>query len=389
MSFSEDLQQLSIRLVQGLSHAAASRDLTKQVLVNPFISVLGFDVSDPREVRPDYDFGRGETVDYALFKGDTPVMLVEVKTVGEDLSNYDPKLAFLFNAVPEIRYAVLTDGVSYKFFTDMDRKGVMDRLPFLTVYMTSLSPVDIDLMAQFRKGQFKERAPKPPKPADNATPAKRFGARELAHVAAIEDRLKKLLQEPSDELVAHLIEGLTEEQVTGETVVYFRPLVQKAFTEMVREMVSVKANEKVEAILKERAREAEEMAAAAPNTVPFPQKKPAPEPPVDPELESFSIIKRILKAHGKDVTDLNSRDSRLYYGLWSVDGWFIRLNLTSAKKHIITRLPVGVAQSLADDFSVGPSTRGNGRSRVYINSHKDLCKLEGLIVKCYEQVAEA
>lgn len=387
MSFSEDLQRLSTRLVQQVTHAAASRDLTKQVLVNPFIQVLGFDVSNPQEVRPNYDFGRGETVDYALFKDDTPVMLMEVKTVGEDLSNYDPKLAFLFNAVPETRYAVLTDGISYKFFTDMDKKGIMDRLPFLTVYMTSLNELDIELLAQFRKERFKGAAPKPPKTDDTAAAPKRFGARELAHVAAIEDKLKKLLQEPSDELIAHLVEDLTDEEITGETLAYFRPIVRKAFAEMMREMVSAKVNEKVEAILKEREQEAARLESEAANIVP--QRKAVPDPPVDPEVESFSIIKRILKEHGKDVADLKYRDSRLYYGLWSVDGWFVRLNLNSTQRHIVTKLPVGVAQSLADDFSVRPSTRGNGRSRVYINSHKDLKKLEGLIVRCYEEVAEA
>lgn len=59
--------------------------------VVPFINLLGYDVFNPTEVVPEFtaDVGTkaGEKVDYAIFKDDEVVMLIECKKYGEDLSD--------------------------------------------------------------------------------------------------------------------------------------------------------------------------------------------------------------------------------------------------------------------------------------------------------------
>jgi len=77
----------------GLSKKASTRvtnirteEATKNALVMPFISTLGYNVFDPTEVVPEFtaDIGerKGEKVDYAILKDEKPIMLFECKQCG-------------------------------------------------------------------------------------------------------------------------------------------------------------------------------------------------------------------------------------------------------------------------------------------------------------------
>lgn len=147
MGFREDLQRLSIQASEKRRYIAYE-EMTKQTLIIPFLQVLGYDVFNPLEVRPEYiaDFGKkkGEKVDYAIFKDTSPIIFIEAKAVNEELNNHCAQLERYFNSSPNVRLAILTNGIEYRFFTDLDKSNIMDDNPFFKFNITALLENDKD-----------------------------------------------------------------------------------------------------------------------------------------------------------------------------------------------------------------------------------------------------
>lgn len=77
MDFIDQLKQFSKR-VDTLKDSIQTEEATKTAIIMPFFSMLGYDVFNPQEFVPEYtaDVGikKGEKVDYAIMKDDTPVI---------------------------------------------------------------------------------------------------------------------------------------------------------------------------------------------------------------------------------------------------------------------------------------------------------------------------
>ena len=118
MSINQAVQSLSAR-VQELKPIIETEEATKTAFIIPFIStVLGYDVTDPREVIPEYtaDVGvkKGEKVDFAIKSGDDFRFLIECKKIGEPLNiSHANQLVRYFN-VTDTEFAILTNGEVYE-----------------------------------------------------------------------------------------------------------------------------------------------------------------------------------------------------------------------------------------------------------------------------------
>lgn len=99
----------------------------------PFINVLGYDVFNPLEVVPELvaDIGikKSEKVDYAIIKEDQPIFLIECKHWSEDLNPHNSQLFRYFHTT-SARYGILTNGITYLFYTDLMEANKMDEKPF-------------------------------------------------------------------------------------------------------------------------------------------------------------------------------------------------------------------------------------------------------------------
>ena len=137
----------------------STEEATKHALVLPFIQALGYDVFDPREVVPeftaDYGLKNGEKVDYAVMRDGEPVLLFECKKVDDPLDvSRASQLARYFHTT-KARIAILTDGVIYKFFSDLDAENTMDSAPFLEVDVTRLESRDFTSLALLLQAVFR------------------------------------------------------------------------------------------------------------------------------------------------------------------------------------------------------------------------------------------
>ena len=107
-----------------------TEEATKNSMIMPLIQLLGYNVFDPLEVTPEFvaDIGtkKGEKVDYAILLNGKPIILFECKKAGEDLNIKHAGQLFRYFHVTSSKFGVLTNGLRYQFFTDLEQPNKMD-----------------------------------------------------------------------------------------------------------------------------------------------------------------------------------------------------------------------------------------------------------------------
>jgi predicted type IV restriction endonuclease len=226
--FSDKLKALAKRLPDLVPHLA-TEEATKTALVLPFIGAMGYDVFDPTEVVPELvaDVGtkRGEKVDYAIRRNGEIIMLIECKSVGVKLDIEGASQLYRYFSVTKARIAVLTDGVRYHFYSDLDEPNKLDRRPFL---MLDLENLRDDLLAEAAK-MAKEMFS-----LDDMLSS----ANALKHQREIRAALEAQLENPDEEFVRLFHSRVATGRFTQAAKDQFTPLVRKAFTQLVSDRVS-------------------------------------------------------------------------------------------------------------------------------------------------------
>jgi len=158
MGFIEELNNLSNR-IPNYKDNVKGEQATIDAFVKPFIRALGYDDTNPTEVVPQFtaDIGtkQGEKVDFAILKDDKAIMLIECKDWSSGLSTANfSQLYRYFAALPEAHIGVLTNGVVYQFYTDLEKENVMDDKPFFQLNMSDIQQPLVDVLKNFTKDNF-------------------------------------------------------------------------------------------------------------------------------------------------------------------------------------------------------------------------------------------
>jgi hypothetical protein len=293
MDFVEQLQALAIK-TEKLCSLLQTEEATKNALVMPFINLLGYDIFDPTEVIPEFvaDVGikKGEKVDYAIKKDGKLIMLFEAKHCGGDLSIKHASQLFRYFAVTEARIAVLTNGLVYRFFTDLEAPNKMDEKPFLEVDMTELTDVAINELKKLAKQNFN---------IDDIMAS----AGELKYTRQIKRLINEQIEKPSDEFVKLFASKVYEGLLTPARREYFSDLVRRSFKQLINERI----NDRLKAVMSGNADLSEE------ETTQENTKENLVETTAE-ELEGFYIVKSLLR----DIVDPNRifhRDTQSYMGI--------------------------------------------------------------------------
>lgn len=378
MAFKDELQKLSVQVKERMIHIS-NEEMTKQALIIPFVQMLGFDVFNPIEVRPEYsaDFGKkkGEKVDYALFKDNEPIIFIEAKAVNENLNNHDAQLSRYFNSATEVKLAILTNGVEYRFFTDLNANNVMDDTPFLKINLLNLKDSDIENLNNLRKENFDKES------LINY-------AEELVYTSTLNDTLRNLFSNPSDEFIRFIVKDFSETRITSSVIERFRPLVKKAISNAVLEIVSKGLYQQEASATKQEEVSVAEVVAEEIVENEFEESNKKGVVTTEDELKGFEIVKGILEKNNRDISEVNYRDTTNYFSVYlkNTTKWIIRFNLDAGKKNVMTKLTVESAKESCPSFEVEQAPRSVGESRVYINSVDDMEKLEKYIVDAYDFV---
>ncbi len=158
MDFVEKIKELSKKIAdqKGL---VGTEQAAKTSFVLPFLQILGYDVFNAAEVIPEYiaDWAakKGEKVDYTIKVGPQTVMLIECKQVGDNLdASKESQLANYFHHVQECNIGVLTNGIVYKFYTDLNAENIMDTEPFFVFDFGALKESHITRLEMFSKANI-------------------------------------------------------------------------------------------------------------------------------------------------------------------------------------------------------------------------------------------
>jgi len=314
MEFIEKLQTLASRVPNLRSHLQ-TEEATKNALVMPFIGFLGFDVFDPTEVVPEFnaDFGtkKGEKVDYAVKKDGKIIMIFECKHCDGDLSINHASQLFRYFSVTEARIGVLTNGVKYRFFTDLEAPNKMDDVPFLEVDITALND---SVAAELKK------LTKPSFNLDELI----IGAADLKYTREIKRQLLAQMESPSDEFVKLFAAKLISGPLTPARKEYFAGLTKQAFRTLIAEQIT----QRLQSAMGDTTA-AVSVSVGASN--PVPQSVEVTVETTDDsgetkrddkgtivttedEIEGFHIVKAILRQN-VDPHRIISRDTQSYFGI--------------------------------------------------------------------------
>lgn len=156
--------ELATKLIELEKRTSQHRELllteeaAKTALVMPFLQALGYDVFNPGEVIPEFtaDVGvkKGEKVDYAICIDDKVSMLIECKPSSIDLDLKHASQLFRYFATTDARVALLTNGVVYQFYSDIEQPNRMDEKPFFVFSMDAIRRSDPGTLERFGRHQF-------------------------------------------------------------------------------------------------------------------------------------------------------------------------------------------------------------------------------------------
>ena len=271
-----------------------TEEATKNALIMPLISALGYNVFDPSEVVPEFiaDVGskKGEKVDYAIIKDGIPIMLIEAKWSGETLDvSKEGQLLRYFNATPA-KIGILTNGHEYRFYTDLDQDNIMDQRPFLQFSICDITEPIVRELKRFTKASFKIE--------EIASTAS-----ELKYTGAMKTYLMEQLNEPSEDFVRHMASQVFNGRLTESAREKFKIITKKAFTQFISDRVSDRltsalSEEKAANTISEAEKAADESVSEAKNKIETTEE----------ELNAYNIVKAILRAK-IDVKRIFIRDT--------------------------------------------------------------------------------
>lgn len=229
-TFGQRLKEVASR-AETLLGAIATEEATKHALVLPVLQGLGYDVFNPAEVVPEFnaDVGikKGEKVDYALMRDGKPVLLIECKAADATLSDAHGSQLYRYFSVTPARVGLLTNGLAYHFFSDLDAPNVMDAKPFLEVDLRTLDDRAIeDFWRVAHKGFDVEQVVE--------------AAFELKYTKAIKRLLESEFTSPSPEFVRHCVGKIYDGRITQSVVDRFTPFIRQAVNRTVSERISTR-----------------------------------------------------------------------------------------------------------------------------------------------------
>lgn len=302
MDFKDVIKQLSER-VEKLKDNLQTEEATKNALIMPMLQALGYDVFNPLEVMPEFvcDIGtkKGEKIDYAIMSNGTPILLIECKHWNQELTLHDNQLLRYFHVSPA-KFGLLTNGIIYRFYTDLETPNKMDEKPFLEINLSDIKQNQIDELKKFHKAYFD---------IENILSS----ASELKYTNELKNVINKEFSNPSPEFVKLFAKQVYDGPITAKLLEQFTTLVRKSISGLINDTISdrLKTALKTES-LAETVEKVEEKQ-VLPDDVVY-MSEDGHIVTTKEEIDGYNIVKAILC----EVVDLNRviyRDTKSYFGI--------------------------------------------------------------------------
>ena len=126
---------------------------TRKFLIEPFFEMLNYVSND---LIPEYnaDFGErvSQKIDYAIVLNKKDTILIEAKKQNSRLTDKEAaQLNGYFNNTRNSKIAILTNGIEYRFYSDVLEPNVIDGKPFFVFNLSAYKDKDVDTLIKFDK----------------------------------------------------------------------------------------------------------------------------------------------------------------------------------------------------------------------------------------------
>lgn len=327
MDFKDQIKQFAERIC-NLKDSILTEEATKNAFIMPFIQILGYDVFNPLEVIPEMDCDlikkKGDKLDYAIMQEGEPILLIECKHWKQNLDLHATQLQKYFVA-SKAKFGLLTNGIVYRFYADLEKENIMDEVPFLEVNMEALRETQIEELKKFHKSYFD---------VENILSS----ASELKYMSEIKKVIRQEFTEPSSDLVRMFTKRVYEGAVTQKILDQFMTLTKRALASHINDMLSERLNIALQG-----------------TDAPVPAKTVVEKEPVEEstgaeeeskskivtteeELEGFYIVKSICREVISSER-ITYRDAQSYFAIFADDNNrrpICRLYFNSSNKRIST-----------------------------------------------------
>ena len=321
MELKTKLEQLHQR-VDNLKEQIQTEEATKNAFIMPFIQILGYDIFNPIEVIPEFvcDIGtkKGEKVDYMIMKDGEPILVIECKHWKENADAHNSQLHRYYH-VSKARFGILTNGIVYNFYTDLEKPNIMDEKPFLTINLDDLKDSSIKVLEKFTKTSYDLESI-----LDSAE--------SLKYIKAIRKEFEAEIDNPSDEFIKLLVNRFFDRPLTANRLSIFREYTKRALTSSINESINSRLKSALsinENIHDTKTKENEVLDSIDENS----ESKVVT---TEDEIEGFQIVKAILR-EVISADRIAPRDTQSYFGVLLDDNNrkpLCRLHLNGGKKYI-------------------------------------------------------
>lgn len=208
--------------VKNIKETITTEESTKTAFVLPLLQILGYDIFNPLELIPEChsDIGskKGEKVDYCVCLNQSPTIIIECKNWSEDLNCHVNQLIRYYHT-SKAKFGLLTNGIKYCFFTDLDNLNVMDSDPFFIFNLLSFSEEELDTLIEFSKSKFSE---------ENILTI----AEKLKYLSKFKNVILKELSSPSEEFNKLLIKQVFSGRLVQKQKEKFSEIINTALEEL-------------------------------------------------------------------------------------------------------------------------------------------------------------
>lgn len=322
MDFKDEIKLFGDR-VNKLKDQIQTEEATKNAFIMPFIKALGYDVFNPFEVVPEFvaDIGikKGEKVDYAIIREEEPCILIECKHWGESLDPHNSQLFRYFHTT-KAKFGLLSNGIIYRFYTDLVEPNKMDEKPFFEFNVTDIKDNQIEELKKFHKSYYD---------VDNIQNT----ASELKFMNELKTLINVEFQSPTEGLVRHFAKQIYQGVLTAKLMEQFSGLTKKSIQQYINDLIT----ERLKSALKKENDDEQKIESKEPSNVTVDSKDTKIET-TEEEREGFMIVKTILRQKIK-ANRIAYRDAQSYFAVLLDDNnrkTVCRLYLNGSKRYIGT-----------------------------------------------------
>ena len=217
------------------------------------------------------------------------------------------------------KFAIITNGIKYKFYTDLVEPNRLDEKPFLEFDLPEMKDQQIEELKKFHKSYF-----------DVANILS--SASEMKYTNELKTMIANELKSPSDGFVRFFASQAYTGRLTDKVVFQFADFVRKSVHQVVSDMITDRLKSALNQEKETAAQQAEKEAA---KSLEAEAVEKTPETTTE-EIEAFFIVKSILRQK-IDSNRIGYRDAQSYFTILLDDNnrkAICRLYFNTSKKYI-------------------------------------------------------